>query len=224
MVNFRNGNLIPGQNFGTDSYSITLTSTETLINPGNFGLINIYSDSSTSTDRSIILGSSTINGQILTLNFMSESPYTCQMTTLSASYMRLTSTWTPSQYDKIQLMWILGTWQEIGRSTFLDNIPVTVEAYSSKWTSNATVQWYGNRQYAKMNGSFTSTVDNNSDVIGVFPTGYRPAFGFSIPVTYRYPNDTTTIVDCGTGGNVFGITPNANTGDRVYVSSIFYAV
>lgn len=222
MANFRDGYLTQGENLGNLTNSITLTQVTTAVDPGMFGIIVIYSDSSIAADRSIILSPSVIPGQEITLCFMSDSPYACQLTTLSASYMRLNKTWTPQQYDKLTLQWIDNTWQEMSRFTFQDNTPVSVEPYSSKWSSSANVRYVSNANVAIMSGSFTSLEDNNDDPLGTFPTGY---FGvFSIPCVRRSSGGTITIVDMGTSGSVFGMTPTASTGDVVYVGSLCYVV
>jgi len=225
MSNFRNSNYQTGQNFGNKSLTVNLTETYTTINVGDFGIINLYSDSTVAVDRQINISSGLIDGQIVTFNFLSYSPSppypTALFSTTANSYLRINSNWQPIQYDQIVLIWNSQLWIEMGRFAYADNKPTLITAYSNKWGSAAYVTSFGNHTYAIMTGSFTSLDDSNDDPMGVFPLGYKG--GFSIPGLMD-SGGTITSIDIGTGAQVFGSSTTFADGDTVDLTGVVYKI
>jgi len=222
MSNFRSGNLTPGQNFGNFTLNYELTETDTVIDVKDYGIINLYSSVSDPEQANFSLEQGVIEGQIVTLNFLSESPNTCLFDVIGNAYTRLNTNWQPLQYDQIRMMWTTGLWIETSRYTFLDNVPVDIEPFSSKWTSQATVQWFGNKEYAIMSGTMTSTADTNTDKMGVLPDGYNGSFAISCVADIVATG--IDIIDVNTFTQDFGGQITFADGDIVYVSGIVYPI
>lgn len=107
----------PGETFYQDSVDVFLTESNTWVETKNYARLNIYSDSTTASDRQIQLAPSDLEGQQITLILLSGDDTTCLLSTLSTSYVRLEAAWTPLQYDQLTLQWTKGLWIEIGRSS-----------------------------------------------------------------------------------------------------------
>ena len=226
MTNFRDGNLVQGQNFGNVTSTVALTETFTEIDPGYYGIVNIYSDSSTAINRQIGMAPGEIEGQVIMLNFMSEAPFTCLMSTIVNSYTRIISSWTPQQYDKLQLVWTSGTWQEVSRSAFSDGTVVPIVSFNpTKWQSFASVQSFGAASYAVMSGYFLSLTNSNTTSMGILPAGYhQTTVTAEKPGVFMLADGSYFISNIILNSNVLYISPTANINDRVYVDSFTYAI
>lgn len=191
----------PGENFYTSSKDVNLTDVTTVIVTAGYSRINLYSDDTTSINRQILLEPSDLEGQQITLVLMSGDSTTCLLSTLSTSYVRLTSAWTPVQYGQITLQWTDGLWIDIGRTPVEFNgfdpvitNPQTgdiLEYNGSEWvnvpfpTSSFTwvpcttqTNWSGTIEVASVSanmkvlrGQVTSTTGTNSPM-ALVPSGY----------------------------------------------------
>ena len=100
-------------------------------------------------------------------------------------------------------------------------VPVT--AYSANWTSTAEVRYFDGGTMVAMRGRFTSASAANADPCGNFPAGYLPDGGFSKAVVANIAA-AIDIVDIGTSGGIFGMTPVANIGDFIYLDITYPAL
>jgi len=103
------------------SLDLQLTTTETYLTiDKTISSVKLYSDSTVASDRPLIIGPGEIEGQVLLLSMESgdigPTPSSLLLSTISASYMRLSASWTPVLYEKLELVWLNGTWQECYRS------------------------------------------------------------------------------------------------------------
>ncbi len=117
MANFRNGNLVQGQTLGSSSTTVMLSSNNQTVSPGSNQVIFLQSDSSSADSRRFNIQSSTISGQQISIVFESDYPLACELLyTPGVGNVRITSLWSPAQYDCITLAWDGQLWVEVSRS------------------------------------------------------------------------------------------------------------
>lgn len=116
MSKFTSAQPAPGEGFYTASIDINLTETSTDIETAGYFNINLYSDSTTSSDRQIFLRPGKLEGQKLNMTLLSGNSTTCLMSTAGVSYIRIKAAWTPVEYNQISLQWVKGLWIEVSRS------------------------------------------------------------------------------------------------------------
>lgn len=115
--------------------------------------------------------------------------------------------WVAFDSDKDALVFYDGTdWETIADADELEF--VNVPAFSSKWTSNATVAKFAGGAMAVMKGSFDSTADNNEDPMLNFPSGYRGSF--SKQVSYQRSGNYDLIAGGQTTWSGGGVTHTVN--------------
>lgn len=226
MPNFRSGFLQRGMPLGMIGNTVALSANNQFIDVENVALLILTSDSTTSSDRSFSISPVNLNGQTLTIMFSGGNSTTCLLSTSAQPYIRLTSNWTPQENDIIQLVYINNLWIELGRinpasGSSGDYSYVTVEPYSSKWTSNCSVFSFDAGRMAYMIGDFTSTENSNDDPVLTFPEGFLPINGWSKPVVLRRADSSTEFADLGTTGSLAGITPTAQINDKVYTNFVY---
>ena len=211
----------PGESFPTASLTVELTEASTFLEVGEVRTVNLSSDDTTAANRLLSFSPGLLEGQKLTLTFNSGSGTTCNLSTISASYIRVLENWQPKQYDTIEFIWSAGTWQELSRGPAggtkgtEDYVWVPVPAWSSKWDSTCEVAKYDNGKMAVMKGRMTSTAAANADPMGTFPAGYTGSF--SMQVTGNI-GAAITQCDIGTSGGIFGTTPVFGIGDWAYMN------
>lgn len=106
----------PGDTFYQNSVDINLLESDTYVDTAGYARFNLYSDSTVSSQRQITLAPSDLEGQQITLILMSGDDTTCLLSTISTSYLRIETAWTPLQYDQLTLQWSKGLWIEVSRS------------------------------------------------------------------------------------------------------------
>ncbi len=123
--NFHDGTLSQGQGFAALSKIVTLVADNQVVNPEVFGMIDLRSDSVTSTARTFTLMPSPLGaGHFLTLLFTSGSSTTCELA--DTGTMKLITNWVPVQYDTLTLMSDGTNWLEISRGTSTGQTALTL--------------------------------------------------------------------------------------------------
>lgn len=173
MSNFLSLPPPPGSVFYQNSVDINLIDVFTYVVTEGFSRFNLYSDSTVDTNRQIVLTSGDIEGQQITLILQSGNSTTCILSTISTSYVRLTSSWIPLQYQQITLQWSKGLWIEINR-TDTPLVPPTPEVLiwepivGTGWSSSAFIaKSFDNIVY--MRGSFSG---QSVGPVATIPVGY----------------------------------------------------
>lgn len=114
--NFHDGNLSQGQGFAALNKIVTLVADNQVVDPEVFAMIDLRSDSATSTARTFTLMPSPLgSGHRLTLLFTSGSSTTCELA--DSGTMKLITNWVPVQYDTLSLMSDGTNWLEVSRGT-----------------------------------------------------------------------------------------------------------
>lgn len=115
-MNFRPGYLNQGSPLGTLRTNVMLTADNQVVNTDSVAYLALSSDNTTAANRTFVLTSSTLEGQVLTIVFESGSSTTAQLA--DSGNCALNGAWEPLQYHSLMLMWdhIAAKWVEIGRS------------------------------------------------------------------------------------------------------------
>ncbi len=120
MKNFRSANLVTGSPLGAVDTTVTLTADNQFVMTQGYSLIRLYSDDTTSTNRTFTIQSgynSTVDpggNNLLTLIFEAGSSYTCELA--NTGNVKLSAAWTPVQYQSLVLRWDGTYWVEVGRA------------------------------------------------------------------------------------------------------------
>lgn len=117
MTNYRPGYLDQGAPLGATLGSTVLTADNQGVVTDSYSMIFLYSDSATASARTFTLAPGTLVGQLVTLVFQSASSFTCEL--LSTGNCQLRASWTPLQYESINLRWDGTYWLEMNRSKTL---------------------------------------------------------------------------------------------------------
>lgn len=96
-------------------------------------------------------------------------------------------------------------------------------AGSSKWTSAASVA-YVTETVIAMRGTFTSTSASNTDPVGLFPAGYKPAtlFNAVVPATLASTIAPPVVIGTPTTGAHGTLTTNATIGNGDVINVDFF--
>jgi len=114
---FRSNGLFPGIALGESALNVTLTADNQLVNPGRLPFLRLTSDNATSTNRTFLLTSGSVDGQVLSIVLVGSSTNKCEL--LSSGNVNLAGgTWTASVNDTLTLQWdqLSALWREKGRS------------------------------------------------------------------------------------------------------------
>ncbi len=117
-TNFRDGYLDRQSDFGALSSIVQLVAdNQAIVLDPLQGVLRLVSDNTTATNRTFTLTNGSVMGQRLSLIFESGSSTTAQL--LTAGNVKLTGTWTPTQYNCLQLIWddALTLWLEDTRNS-----------------------------------------------------------------------------------------------------------
>lgn len=252
MANFVSLPPASGETFYQNSVDVFLTSSETYVFTKDYGRINLYSDSNVASNRQILLAPSDLEGQQITLIMLSDDPNTCLLSTLSTSYVRLESSWTPMQYDQLTLQWTKGLWIEVNRSASGSggfNPVITnpqdkdiIYYNGSNWINSNilnTVNWQPINSYIGWTSAAYVGVYLNSLLLfrGVFVAGAAPdpimgTLPASIPhpgyiatvPAYRDNSGLTVITPIVFSGNTIGVTDTVFQNDLQYIDGVVLSI
>ena len=211
----------PGEYLPNKRLDVELTEASTYIDVKGVGQLNLSSDDTTPANRLVSFTPGDLEGQKLTITFNSGSGTTCNLSTISAAYIRVLENWQPKQYDTISFVWSDGLWQETSRGPVGGTMGtqdlewVDVPAGSSKWTSTCQVAKFAGGAMAVMKGNMESTAAANADPMGTFPSGYQGSFSMQVTANI---GGSITQCDIGTSAGIFGTTPVFNAGDKVWMN------
>ncbi len=124
MTNFRPGYLVQGQPLGMNYNQVLLTADNTNIDPtlpAPVSMLQIGSDNTTSTTRTFTLSASPLVGHRLLLYFYTGASTTCELA--DSGTAKLTTTWSPLQYDVLELVSDGTYWNELCRGNSTGVIP-----------------------------------------------------------------------------------------------------
>lgn len=206
----------PGEYLPNKRKDVLLTDASTYIDVTDVGQLNLSSDDTTPANRLVSFTPGNIEGQKLTITFNSGSDTSCNLSTLSAAYIRVLKNWQPKLYDTISFVWSDGLWQETSRGPVGGTMGtqdlewVLCTPYSSKWTSTCYVAKFAGGTMVAMKGKMTSTAAVNDDPMGNFPTGYSANFSKQMTCSI---GGTVTQTDIGTSGTIFGAGVTFGIGD-----------
>lgn len=113
------GNTLFGKTFAIATSVIDLTGDDQSVTVTTAGHIRFTSDNSTATNRTIVLGNGSHDGQRLTLEWAeSAASGAGELPDDTNNNVRLSAAWTPDQYDTLSLVWNSGdsNWLEVSRS------------------------------------------------------------------------------------------------------------
>src|SRR5882672_4134775 len=113
MVNFRDANLQQGTPMPCVYTTTNLTADNQAVATASYTLIFLTSDNATATNRTFTLTASTIVGHRLTLIW---NDGTNAGEIADTGIQKLSATWSPGQYDTLELMSDGTNWIELARS------------------------------------------------------------------------------------------------------------
>jgi hypothetical protein len=134
----------------------------------------------------------------------------------------VSAVWLGSYGSQVTYTNMGNSWLMTNRSALTDGQNYPVESYDgTKWSSQAYITTV-NGIFALMSGTMTSLVAANNSLMGSFPFGFVPQYGFSVQVTYKNTAGAAPAsTDLGTDNNAFGITPTVDAGGYVYTNFIY---
>lgn len=105
--------------FATARSTVSLTADNQVVTVTNKSYIALSSDNATAANRTFVLSQGSTAGHLLVLEWVGTNAG--ELVDASAvsggGNHRLSATWTPTQYDTLELIWNGTDWMEIGRST-----------------------------------------------------------------------------------------------------------
>lgn len=116
--NFRSGYLDRQSDFGALSSVVQLVADNQAVVLDDYqGVLRLTSDNTTAANRTFTITNGSVMGQRLSIIFESGASTTAQL--LTAGNVKLTGTWTPTQYNALQLIWddALTLWIEDTRNS-----------------------------------------------------------------------------------------------------------
>ena len=113
---FRSNSIFPGMALGESAQNVTLTADNQVVNPGRLPFLRLTSDSATSTARTFVLTSGSVDGQVLSIVLVGASSKACELAS-SGNVTMTGGTWTAAVGDTLTLQWdqISAIWREKGR-------------------------------------------------------------------------------------------------------------
>lgn len=93
--------------------TVSLTADDQAVNPAGYGVLLITSDNGTATNRTFTLTASSLVGHRITLIF---THATNQAELADTGIQKLSATWSPGQYDTLDLISDGTNWNEVARS------------------------------------------------------------------------------------------------------------
>lgn len=113
--NFRDGYLDRKTEFGSISTVVQLVADgQAIVLDAGQGLLRLTSNNTTATNRTFTISDGNSEGQKLVIILESGASTTCEL--LSTGNVKLTATWTPLQWNALQLVWNGTFWIEDTRN------------------------------------------------------------------------------------------------------------
>lgn len=131
MPNYRDGTFQRGTPEGQIVSAVTVSADNQQIDVTGIAWLQLSSDNATSTNRTIIIVPSTLVGHQLTIQYVGATN-ACEIQNQTGQ--RLFGTWTPLQYDFLELVSDGASWNETGRGTSGVN-PAFVTKFAGKYTT-----------------------------------------------------------------------------------------
>lgn len=160
-TNFRSGYLNRQSDFGALSTIVQLVAdNQSIVLDSLQGMLRLVSDDTTATNRTFTISNGSAMGQRLSIVFESGSSTTAQL--LSSGNVRLTGTWTPTQYNALQLIWddALTLWLEDTRNSGIST-PAGAVADAAVPSPVASAQT-GSYVQATINAGFDAKADQTA--------------------------------------------------------------
>lgn len=116
MANYRDGYLEQGQALPALTQRVSLSADGQAVVVGVATMVEIYSDSTTATDRTFTISDGAMQGHRLTLVLASGSSTAAELA--DSGNCALSAAWQPTQYDTLVLVWSkeLAKWLEVSRA------------------------------------------------------------------------------------------------------------
>lgn len=108
-----------GGGFATTRTTVSLTADNQVVTTSNASYIALSSNNATATNRTFVLSQGSVAGHRLTLEWVGTNAgeLVDDSAVSGGGNHRLSATWTPTQYDIIELIWNGTDWLELNRST-----------------------------------------------------------------------------------------------------------
>jgi hypothetical protein len=105
--------------FATARSTVSLTADNQVVTVTNLSYIALSSNNATATNRTFVLSQGSVAGHRLTLEWVGTNAgeLVDDSAVSGGGNHRLSATWTPTQYDTIELIWNGTDWLELNRST-----------------------------------------------------------------------------------------------------------